>query len=311
MPARRLRLRSPLAMALGAAGAALALAAAILAFLWVSLPEVGWLASRDPRTTALVEQRRAEARRARRHEPSPPRMVPLSRIAPRLAEAVVLSEDAAFFGHAGFDFREIRNAVAESVERKRLGRGASTITQQLAKNLFLGSERSLSRKVKEAVLAVKLERALPKRRILGLYLNVAEWGEGVFGAEAASRSRFGVAAADLSTAQAAVLAAMLPAPRRADLSHPAPWLTQRARRVVDLLLQYQKIDAAEHRHASAELERILAGPLPPAGAPIEEPPEENGEVGPALELPTPALPEPVPAPEEPAPAPEGGWPDGG
>ena len=285
MPARRLRLRSPLAIALAAAAAFLAFAAAIIAVLWLSLPEVGWLASRDPRTTALIEQRRAEARSARRPEPSQPRFASLSRIAPRLAEAVVLSEDAAFFGHAGFDFREIRNAVAESVERQRLGRGASTITQQLAKNLFLGSERSLWRKAKEAVLAVKLERALSKRRILALYLNVAEWGEGVFGAEAAARSRFGVSAADLSTAQAALLAAMLPAPRRADLSHPAPWLAQRARRVLDLLLQYRKIDAAEHRHASAELERILAGQLPPEEAPIEEPPEEDEEPA----LPAPAL----------------------
>ncbi len=279
MPARRARLRSPPARALAGLGAALALFAAVLALLWISLPEVDWLASRDPRTTALVEQRRAEARRAGRAEPSEPRSVPLSRIAPRLAEAVVLSEDAAFFGHAGFDFRELGNAVAESVERGRLGRGASTITQQLAKNLFLGTERSLWRKVKEAVLAMKLERALGKRRILALYLNVAEWGEGVFGAEAAARTRFGASAAELTTAQAALLAAMLPAPRKADLAHPAPWLAQRARHVLDLLLQYQKIDAAEHRHASAELERILAGPLPPEEAPLEPPPEEeDGEV---------------------------------
>ncbi len=284
MPARRQGLRRRLALAVGAAGAPLALAAAVLGLLWLRLPDPSWLASRDPRTTALIEQRRAEARRAGRPGPAEPRFVPLSRIAPRLAEAVVLSEDAAFFGHAGFDFREIRNAVAESVERRRHARGASTITQQLAKNLFLGTERSLWRKVKEAVLAMKLEQALSKRRILALYLNVAEWGEGVFGAEAAARARFGVSAAELSTAQAALLAAMLPAPRKADLSHPATWLAQRARHVVDLLLQYQKIDPAEHAHASADLERILAGPLPPEEAPIEEPPEEEEPA-----LPAPAL----------------------
>ena len=287
MPARR----SPLALALPGLGAALALAAAALSILWISLPEVGWLAARNPRTTALIEQRRAEARRAGRREPHEPRFVPLERVAPRLAEAVVLSEDAAFFGHAGFDFREIRNAVAESVERRRFGRGASTITQQLARNLFLGTERTLGRKVKEALLAVKLERALSKRRILALYLNVAEWGQGVFGAEAAARTRFGVSPSDLSTAQAALLAAMLPAPRRANLAHPAPWLAQRARRVVDLLLRYGKIDPDEHRHASAELERILAGPLPPEEAPVEPPPEDDGEET------EPAAPPPLPAPE--------------
>jgi monofunctional biosynthetic peptidoglycan transglycosylase len=295
MPARRSWPRSPLALALAGLGAALLLGAAALAALWASLPEVDWLASRNPRTTALLEQRRAEARRSGRPGPAEPRFVPLERISPRLAEAVVLSEDAAFFGHAGFDFREIRNAVAESVERRRLVRGASTITQQLAKNLFLGTERTVWRKVKEAVLALKLERALSKRRLLALYLNVVEWGEGVFGAEAAARARFGVSAAELSTAQAALLAAMLPAPRRADLEHPAPWLAQRARRVLDLLLQYGKIDPGEHLHASADLERILAGPLPPEEAAPIEPPEEDGE------------PEPAPEPERPSePAPAAG-----
>lgn len=285
MSARPPGRRSPLAAIALVAGAALALGIAVLAALWVSLPEVGWLASGNPRTTALVEQRRGEARRAGRPGPPDLRFVPLERVAPHLAEAVVLSEDAAFFGHAGFDFREIRKAAAESVERGRLGRGASTITQQLAKNLFLGSERTLWRKLKEAVLAMKLERALSKRRILTLYLDVAEWGEGVFGVEAAARSRFGVSAAELSTAQAALLAAMLPAPRRVNLARPAPWLAQRARRVVDLLLRYHKIDAAEHRHASAELERILAGPLPPEDVPLEPPPEEDGEEEPAASAP--------------------------
>src|SRR5512143_774811 len=154
--ARRRWPRSPLALAVVGLSSALLLGAAALAALWAALPEVDFLASRNPRTTALVEQRRAEARRTGRPGPAEPRHVPLDRIAPRLAEAVVLSEDAAFFGHAGFDFREIRNAVAESVERRRLVRGASTITQQLAKNLFLGTERSLWRKAKEAVLAAKL-----------------------------------------------------------------------------------------------------------------------------------------------------------
>ncbi len=275
MSASRPRPRSPLAVIALGLGAAAALGAAVVAALWVSLPDVRWLASRNPRTTALIEQRRSEARRTGRSRPPELRFVPLERMAPRLAEAVVLSEDAAFFGHAGFDIREIRKALAESVEKGRLGRGASTITQQLAKNLFLGTERTLTRKLEEAVLAAKLERALGKRRILALYLNVVEWGDGVFGAEAAARTRFGVGPAELTTAQAALLAAMLPAPRRADLRHPAPWLRRRARRVVDLLLQYGAIDADEHQHASAELERILAGPPPPENVPAEPPEDED------------------------------------
>jgi monofunctional glycosyltransferase len=185
---------------------------------------------------------------------------------------VVLSEDAGFFDHGPFDFREMQRAFEKNLDRRRWVRGASTLTQQLAKNLYLGTERTLARKAKEAVLALKLEWSLGKRRILGLYLNVAEWGDGVFGAEAAAGSRFGVPAASLTTAQAAVLAAMLPAPRRADLARPSPWLRNRARHVLDLLLEYGKIDSEEHAHASAELERILAGAA--SGDGEEEPPEE-------------------------------------
>ncbi len=270
MPARRPRLRTRLALA---AAALLALGAAALAWLWVGLPDPGGLASKPPRTTALVEQRRAEARKAGRPFAPEIRFVPLEQISPRLAEAVVLAEDAGFFDHGPFDFREMQRALEKNVDRRRWVRGASTITQQLAKNLYLGTEKTLARKVKEAVLALKLERSLGKRRILALYLNVAEWGDGVFGAAAAAGARFGVPASALTTAQAAVLAAMLPAPRRADLARPSPWLRSRSRHVLDLLLEYGRIGPGEHAHASAELERILAGAALP-GDEDAEPPEE-------------------------------------
>ncbi len=270
MPPRR---SSPVRRAAAAAAALLAAVAGAAALLWAVLPSAEGVGARVPRSTALIEQRRAEARRAGRPFRADLRPVPLERISPRLAEAVVASEDASFFGHGPFDFREIQKAVGESVERRRLGRGASTLTQQLAKNLWFGTERSLLRKAKEAVLAVKLERALPKRRILWLYLNVVEWGDGVFGAEAAARARFGTSAAALTTAQAAVLAALLPAPRRCDLANPSTWLRRRARRVTDLLLASGHISAEEHAHASAELERILAGPRPLRDE--DEPPEEE------------------------------------
>ena len=251
---------------------AVAAATAILAALWMTTPDVRWLRAGGPRTTALLEQRRAEARAAGRSFDAHLRFVPLDRISPRLIEAVILSEDASFFGHGPFDLRELRQAMGQSLEARRWVRGASTLTQQLAKNLFLGTERSLWRKTREAVLAVKLERTLGKRRILALYLNIAEWGDGVFGADEAARARFGVPASDLDTAQAAVLAAMLPAPRRADLAAPSPWLGRRSRRVLDLLLQQGLVTPEEHAHASAELERILAGP--PAEDGDIEPPEE-------------------------------------
>jgi len=248
---------------------ALAAGATALALLWAALPDPAPLATANPRTTALIEQRRAEARAAGRRFQPRRAWMPLEGISRHLVEAVMLSEDARFYAHGAFDWQEIEAATSDRLDSSRALRGASTITQQLAKNLWLGTQRTVWRKAKEAVLAVKVERALRKRRILALYLNVAEWGDGTFGAEAAARDRFGTSAADLSTAQAALLAAMLPAPLRADLSRPPRWLARRSRHVLDLLLEAGRIDAAEHASASAELERILAG----ASGPDEDPDE--------------------------------------
>ncbi len=262
--------RSPVALALSGLACAAALAAAV----WFTLPDPRPLASKPPRTTALVEQRRREAQRARR--PFHPRMtwVPLERISPRLVSAVLASEDARFFGHGPFDWDAIQLAAEQDWQERRFARGASTITQQLAKNLWFGTEKSLWRKGREALEAVKMERALRKRRILALYLNVAEWGDGVFGAEAGARARFGVSAAGLSTAQAAVMAAMLPAPRRCDLHHPSRWLKRRARHVLGILLESGRIGPAEAQAARAELDRIL-GAAPRAAAAAEPAPDDG------------------------------------
>jgi monofunctional biosynthetic peptidoglycan transglycosylase len=262
--ARRLALLSLALAALGAAG---------LAALWIALPDPSPLAREGPRTTALIEQRRAEARELGR--PFRPRRswVAPERISPRLVQAVLLSEDANFFGHEGIDWIAVRDAAEHDLRARRFARGASTITQQLAKNLWLGTRRSLWRKAQEAVLAAKLERALGKRRILALYLNVVELDDGVFGAEAGARHRFGVAAADLSVAQAVVLASLLPAPRRVDLANPSSWLRGRSRRLLDRMLAARRITPEEHLGASAELERILAGPAPADDR--EEPPEDE------------------------------------
>jgi monofunctional glycosyltransferase len=258
--------------------AAAAIAALVLAGLvawWLSLPDPSPLAARAPRTTALIEQRRAEA--ARNGKPFRPdyRPVSLDRISPHLVRAVVASEDASFFGHAGFDWEEIRNAAGQNWKAGRTVRGASTITQQLAKNLWLGTERSYLRKAREALLSMKLERSLTKRRILTLYLDVAEWGNGVFGAEAAARHWFGTSARDLTAAQSSVLAAMLPAPRRAALA-PAPrWLARKARRILGLLERNGTVTPAEAPAARSELERLLATPPALPSDADEEPPEDG------------------------------------
>jgi monofunctional biosynthetic peptidoglycan transglycosylase len=181
--------------------------------LW-TWPRVAALATRPPRTTAFIERYRAEQRAARRDEALQWSWVPYAAIAMPVKRAVVVAEDIRFFAHQGVDLEEVEDALERAVERKALPRGASTITQQLAKNLWLSPSRSPLRKAREAILAWQLERTLSKRRILELYLNVAEFGPGVYGVEAAARRHFGKSAAELGALEAAQLAATLPNPRR-------------------------------------------------------------------------------------------------
>ena len=183
---------------------------------WEALtwPDVGALARRPPTTTAFIERWRAAQRDAGRSDRVDRRWVPYGAISPSMKVAVLVAEDINFFSHQGFEMDEARRAVARALEDGELPRGASTITQQLAKNLWLSPSRNPVRKVREAILTWQLERALGKRRILELYLNVVELGPGVYGVEAGSRRYFGKAAADLAPAEAAQLAASLPRPSR-------------------------------------------------------------------------------------------------
>jgi len=287
-----------------------------VAALWLSLPDPSRWAAAPPSTTALIEQRRAEARAAGRPFQPAFQWVPLERISRRLVDAVVAAEDATFFQHHGFDWDALGEAMRHNLSRGRYARGASTITQQLAKNLALGTEKSLLRKAREALLTVRLERHLEKRRLLALYLNVAEWGVGLFGAEAGARHYFGASAASLTTAQAVLLAAMLPAPRRAALA-PAPrWLAARARGLLQRLRDEQVIPAAELATARAELEGYLGGaPAVAPDATDEEPPPDDAPVtpargsgeaapSPAAETPPEAVADPPLPPQPPAPAAE-------
>ena len=155
------------------------------------------------------------------------RWVGYDRISNNLKRAMVAAEDAKFVDHEGFDWDGIQTAIDKNQKKGRVVAGGSTITQQLAKNLFLTPSRSYVRKAEEAVITVMLEAFLPKRRILELYLNVIEWGNGVFGAEAAARKYFGVSAAALSPQQAARLAAMAPNPRFYERNQSAPGLNRK------------------------------------------------------------------------------------
>lgn len=192
---------------LGALGVLVALLALVALYQAVTWPDVAALATENPETTAFIE--RWESRSER---PAARTWVPYARISPHLKRAVLVAEDIDFFSHAGFATGEIRSALEKAWEEKRPPRGASTITQQLAKNLWLSPSRNPLRKAKEALLTVQLEENLPKRRILEIYLNVVELGPGIYGAEAAARHYYGKSAAELSEAEAAALAASLPNP---------------------------------------------------------------------------------------------------
>lgn len=215
--------------------AALVLLGAWAAWEYATLPDVTALVKTTPTQSSMMRARVELAadegtKLVLRHE-----FVPLSRISTQLQKAVVLAEDARFWMHDGIDWGETRLAVAQAFEEGRLGRGASTITQQLAKNLYLSEGRSLTRKAKEWVLASRLEDALTKKRILELYLNFAEWGEGVFGIEMAARVHFRKSAAALDAGEAAVLTAMLPSPRTRNPAKPTRNLVRRAYKIADLL----------------------------------------------------------------------------
>ena len=190
------------------------------------------LAKTNPHTTAFIEARKTEAQEKGRPFKPAWNWVPLTRISPYLQRAVVVAEDASFYHHPGFDWEGFKEALTRNWQRGELRRGGSTITQQLAKNLYLSSEKNLLRKAHEALLTWSLEQRLTKKRVLEIYLNVVEWGDGVFGAEAASRHHFGKSAEDLTLEEAAMLAAMLPSPRQYDPIRLTPYLTKRQQQIL-------------------------------------------------------------------------------
>jgi monofunctional glycosyltransferase len=186
--------------------------AAWVAWEAVTWPDVGALATRPPETTAFIERYKARERAAGRTPKGAIRWTPYTAISPDVKRAVLVAEDINFFSHRGFDWGAIRTAVEEAMQESEAPRGASTITQQLVKNLWLSGSRNPLRKVKETVLTWQVERTLAKRRILELYLNVAEFGPGIYGVGPAAQAYFGSAPANLGEEEAALLAASLPRP---------------------------------------------------------------------------------------------------
>ena len=193
---------------------------------WIAA-HIAWYRYNPPRETAFMAQRMDEGKARNPALRFRYTWVPYTKISPQLKRAMIAAEDSKFVEHSGFDWDGIQSALDKNERRGRVVAGGSTITQQLAKNLFLSPEKSYVRKGEEAVVTVLLEAMLSKQRILELYLNVIEWGNGVFGAEAAAQRYFGIPAAQLSAEQAARLAAMAPAPRRFERNPESAYLASR------------------------------------------------------------------------------------
>ncbi len=193
---------------------------------------VGQLKTTNPGDTAFMQEHREEAEQAGKSFRKVQRWIPLSRISKDAVNAVIVSEDGTFWSHGGFDWFEFRESMERNMKEGRAARGASTITQQLVKNLYLSSSKNPLRKLKEWVLTWYMEQRLSKSRILELYLNVIEWGRGIYGIEAASQEYFGKSASTLSREEAARLAAVIPNPRRYRVDKETRYLEHRSQLIL-------------------------------------------------------------------------------
>jgi len=228
---------------------------ALLVFLityeYLTLPDVSSLKKENPKQTALMDQRAQEAQTAGRKPKKNQIWVPYYSISSYLKSAVLIGEDDAFYQHEGYDLEQIKESFIRNWEKKSWVRGGSTITQQLAKNLFLSTSKNPLRKLKEFLIARRLEEELSKRRIFEIYLNVIEWGNGIYGAEAASQAYFGKSARDLNVKEAALLAAMIPNPRRMNPLRQTKRLHNRLDLILSRMLQYHHISPEEYKAAGS------------------------------------------------------------
>jgi monofunctional glycosyltransferase len=209
--------------------------AALFALEYFSLPNVTLqeLESVNPRRTALMMQREREALESGKPFREQQFWVSLSSISPHLVHAVIVSEDGTFYENGGVDWFEVEESIEKNLEEGKAARGGSTISQQLSKNLFLSTSKDPLRKLKELVITLRMEKVLSKERILEIYLNVIEWGNGVFGAEAASRKYFGKPASALTREEAARMAAVIPSPLRHRPNQASEYVERRASRILE------------------------------------------------------------------------------
>lgn len=203
--------------------------------------EIDRLKYKNPKRTALMNQRIRESERKGRTYRINQIWIPLSKVSPYLVEAVIVSEDASFFEHQGVDWYEVKESIKKNLQRGKVVRGASTITMQVAKNLFLSTSRDPLRKLSEAIIAFRMEQKLSKRRILEIYLNIIELGDGVFGVESASRRYFGKSASELTMEEAAKLASIIPNPLKYDPNSNKRFVIWRTKLILNRMIARGKV----------------------------------------------------------------------
>ena len=234
-------------------------------------PDVSKLKRENPRKTAFMEYRQKERQAQGKKFFIQQKWVPLSKVSPYLVKAVLIAEDDKFWKHEGFDFDAIQKAVERDLKEGKLKFGGSTISQQLVKNLYLSPSKNPVRKIQEAVITWRMERTLPKRRILEIYLNVVEWGEAIFGVEAAAHLYYAKPAAALSAEEASRLAVVLPNPLKYKVKGGSAYVEKRAAVIYQIMVkrgivipQYEELRAVQEN-----------GQQPDAPAPGEAPAEGN------------------------------------
>jgi monofunctional biosynthetic peptidoglycan transglycosylase len=278
---------------------------AVLAYVYVMLPDVRVLAATNPTRTAFMELRARQADAEGKRLRHVHRWVPYSRISQSLKRAVLVAEDDAFWDHEGIDIEQIRRSIEINLERGAAVRGASTLTQQLAKNLYLSPSRDPLRKLKELIIARRLEAELPKARIFEIYLNVIEWGDGIWGAEAAARTYFRTSAAALNASQSALLAGAIINPRVLNPARPTTRLLRRQRM---LLARMGRVTPPPPPPVVVETPAPDTPPtssdIPDDEGLVAEPPPPDEVPPPTPEVPeTAPVPEPFPTAEPPGPTP--------
>jgi monofunctional biosynthetic peptidoglycan transglycosylase len=218
-------------------------------FFFLTLPEVEFLKTRNPKTTALIEQRKAEAKKKSRKLKIRQKWVNFDDIPQLLKDTVRVSEDIDFYHHKGIDYYELKEAIKRNLKEGKKVRGGSTITQQLAKNLFLSTEKSYYRKLKEFFIAQKLEKNLSKNRIFHIYLNIIELGPGIFGVESASEYYFAKSVGSLNLEEIIRLISVLPKPLRVTPLSNSRYLKWRANLLLDRLIKYEYITDEQYNYA--------------------------------------------------------------